>query len=110
LSTWRNRSAYAAAVYEKGAYILHMLRMTMQERGSNPDAAFIALMSDFVKTYSGRNASTEDFKAMVQKHITPTLNATGNGKVDWFFNQWVYGTAVPRYASKFDVKPGAEGK
>ena len=42
--------------------------------------------------------------------MTPNLNATGDGKVDWFFNQWVYGAAIPRYTSKFDVKPGAEGK
>lgn len=112
LATWRNQSAYAALVYKKGAYILHMLRMMMQDRANkeNPDAAFIAMMSDFVRTYSGRNARTADFKAVVEKHMTPNLNATGNGKVDWFFNQWVEGTAIPRYTSKFDVKPGADGK
>ena len=99
-------------MYDKGAYVVHMLRMTMQDRANkdNPDAAFIAMMSDFVRSYGGRNATTEDFKSVVQRHMTRNLNATGDGKVDWFFNQWVYGSAIPRYTSKFDVAPGAEGK
>jgi len=110
LATWRNPSAYYALVYGKGSYVVHMLRMLMQGRGNNPDADFIAMMADFARTYGGRNATTEDFKAMVDKHMIAALNATGNGKSDWFFNQWVYGTAIPRYTSQFDVKPGAEGK
>ena len=28
------------------------------------------------------------------------MNITGNGKMDWFFSEWVYGTAIPKY--KFD--------
>jgi Peptidase family M1 domain len=112
LATWRNPSAYQALVYNKGAYVLHMLRLMMQDRSNkeNPDAPFIALMSDFVRTYNGKNASTADFKAMVEKHMTPNLNATGNGKMDWYFNEWVYGTAIPKYTSSFDIKPGSEGK
>jgi hypothetical protein len=31
-----------------------------------------------------------------------TLNATNDGKMDWFFNQWVYGTDTPHYA--YDLK------
>lgn len=112
LATWRNPSAYQAIVYNKGAYILHMLRMMMQDHTNkqNPDAAFVALMSDFVKDFAGRNATTADFQAAVQRHMTGSLNATGDGKIDWFFNEWVYGTAIPKYSSNFDVKPGAEGK
>ncbi len=30
------------------------------------------------------------------------------GRLDWFFNEWVYGTQVPRYQFKYDVQP-AEG-
>ncbi|HEY6140516.1 MAG TPA: M1 family aminopeptidase [Thermoanaerobaculia bacterium] len=112
LATWRNRAAYQAIVYNKGAYILHMLRMMMQDPRDrqNPDAAFVALMSDFVKDFAGRNATTADFQNAVQRHMTGSLNATGDGKIDWFFNEWVYGTAIPKLTSSFDVKPGAEGK
>ena len=112
LATWRNPSAYQAIVYNKGAYILHMLRMMMQDPRDkqNPDAAFGALMSDFVKSFAGRNATTADFQAAVQRHMTGSLNANDDGKIDWFFNQWVYGTAIPKLSSNFDVQAGAEGK
>jgi len=33
-----------------------------------------------------------------------TLNATGDGKADWFFRQWVDGTAIPRVTAKIDIK------
>ncbi len=36
--------------------------------------------------------------------MVPALNATGDGKMDWFFNQWVYGTDVPRYVSSLKVE------
>jgi aminopeptidase N len=61
-------------------------------------------MQDFVKTYSGKAATTEDFKAMVEKHMTPEMDFEGNHRLDWFFNEYVYGTALPTYKidSAFD--------
>jgi Peptidase family M1 domain len=93
-------------IYPKGAYILHMLRMMMWDRKTK-DEDFKNMMRDFVKTYSGRSATTEDFKATVERHITPALNVDGNGKMDWFFNEYVYGTALPTYTFEgfFDKGP-----
>lgn len=98
-----------ALIYPKGAYILQMVRMMMWN-GQTGDQHFKETMQDFVKTYSGRAASTEDFKAILEKHMTSDMNATGNGKMDWFFNQYVYGTALPSYAfsSTFDKNAGGE--
>lgn len=31
------------------------------------------------------------------------MNADGTGKMDWFFNQWVYGTQVPAYRLEYKV-------
>ncbi|HUP61021.1 MAG TPA: M1 family aminopeptidase [Thermoanaerobaculia bacterium] len=109
LSTWQNPSAYFAITYSKGPYILHMLRMAMWDRQSG-DAAFIAMMTDFVKSYSGKNPSTRDFQKIVEKHATPSLKITKDGKLDWFFNQWVHGTAIPKYESKFAVQDIGGGK
>ncbi|MGK2856643.1 MAG: M1 family metallopeptidase [Thermoanaerobaculia bacterium] len=109
LSTWRNLDAYGAIVYSKGAYVVHMLRMQMQDP-KNGDAAFIAMMKEFAATYAGSNASTADFKRIVEKHATPGLKLTKDGKLDWFFNQWVHGTAIPKYESKFDVQSLGGGK
>lgn len=96
LNTRKTMGAYNRLVYPKGGYIVHMLRSMMHDRQTG-DGNFIAMMKDFVKTYSNRNASTEDFKSIVEKHMTPAMNVDGNNRMDWFFNEWVYGTEVPGY-------------
>jgi hypothetical protein len=90
-------------IYPKGAYILHMLRMMMYAQNKGGDLRFQEMMKDFVKTHFNQDVSTEDFKAIVEKHMTPEMNVTGNGKMDWFFNQWVYGTQVPSYKLEYNV-------
>jgi len=108
LSTSRSRSAPQAMIYEKGGYVLHMLRMLMLDgRAPNPDEKFIEMMKDYTATYGGKLATTADFQKIVEKHMVPALNATGDGKMDWFFQQWVYGTEIPRYKADLEVK--AEG-
>ena len=92
-------------IYPKGAYILHMIRMMLWDRKTGDDN-FRALMQDFVKTYSGKAATTEDFKAMVEKHMTPEMDMDGNHRMDWFFNEYVYGTALPAY--KMDYSFGKD--
>jgi hypothetical protein len=87
---------YQDLVYPKGAYILHMIRLMMWSP-KDGDARFIATMHDFVDTYKLRAATTEDFKAMVEKHMSPDMNLGGNGRMDWFFNEYVYGTDLPTY-------------
>jgi len=96
-------------IYPKGAYILHMIRMMMWNAQTG-DQNFKLTMQDFVKIYAGRSASTEDFKAMVEKHMTPDMNAAGDGKMDWFFNEYVYGMALPTYnfTSSFEKDPSGK--
>jgi hypothetical protein len=81
-------------IYPKGGYILNMIRAMMWDN-ERLDADFKNLMRDFVKSYTGRPATTQDFKRAVEQHITPPMNLTGDGKMDWFFNEYVYGTALP---------------
>ena len=94
-------------IYPKGAYILHMLRMMMFDRAKGGDERFQAMMKDFVKTHFNQDVSTEDFKRIVEKHMTPQMNLDNSGKMDWFFNQWVYGTEIPSY--KFDYQIAQDG-
>lgn len=101
--------AYSRLVYPKGSYILHMLRWMMYDRQSG-DQKFIEMMHDFVKTYYNQNASTEDFKLIVEKHMKPTMDLDGNKRMNWFFSQWVYGTEVPRYKFDYSLVPESDGK
>ena len=96
-------------IYPKGAYILHMVRMMMWDRKTG-DQNFKATMQDFVKTYAGRAATTEDFKAMVEKHMTPEMASFGGGHtMDWFFDEYVYGTALPSYSVDYTFDNDASG-
>lgn len=105
LATERSPSAYAIVVYSKGAFVLHMLRMMMQENtGKDRDARFVAMMKDFAQSHRSQNVTTDDFQAVVEKHITPELNATGDGSVDWFFDQWVHGSHLPSHESDLRVE------
>jgi len=95
-------------IYPKGAYVLHMLRMMTRDNHTG-DQHFKEMMQDFVKTYSGKAATTEDFKAMVEKHMTPDMDLDSNHKMDWFFNEYVYGTQLPSYKLESSFDLGADG-
>ena len=90
-------------IYPKGAYVLHMLRMMMYKQTQGGDAKFQDMMKDFVQTHFNQDVSTEDFKAIVEKHMTKEMDIDKNGKMDWFFDQWVYGTEVPAYKFEYNV-------
>jgi hypothetical protein len=103
--------AYQNVTYPKGAYVLQMLRSIMRStQDKEPDKAFIAMMHDFVESHRERAATTESFKAIAEKHMTKAMDIEGNGRLDWFFNEWVYGTQVPRYHFQYQTAPAEGGK
>jgi len=109
LNTFRTGRAYQKLVYPKGAYILQMLRQLMWSAKTG-DQDFLAMMQDFVKSYTNKNASTEDFREVVNRHMKPDLDLQHNGRADWFFREWVYGSEIPRYHFEYSLAPGDQGK
>lgn len=95
-------------IYPKGAYILHMIRMMMYSNQTG-DQNFKETMHDFTSSFSGRAATTEDFKATVEKHMTVDMQRIGSGKMDWFFDEYVYGTALPMYKLESSFDKNADG-
>ena len=75
--------------YDKGAAVAHMLRFVAPF-----DATYFSALQTYQQQYSFKNASTEDFKAVME-------NAYGFD-LDTFFNQWVYGEGYPIYAAKWN--------
>jgi len=100
LMSSKSPADYQILVYSKGAYVLHMLRMMMRDFQTNSDDRFFEMLADFVNTYSWKNANTEGFQKVAEKHYGKRLQ--------WFFDQWVYGTRVPKYEFHWSVEP-AEG-
>jgi aminopeptidase N len=110
LSTRANPRAVSTIVYDKGAWVLHMIRMMLADTTKeNPDAAFMAMMHEFVSTYDGRNPSTADFQKVLERHMNRPMNATGNGRMDYFFDQWVHGTDIPKLHADLRIDP-VDGK
>jgi aminopeptidase N len=73
-----------------------MLRMMMRQNGPNPDAKFLAMLQEFAEMYDGRAVSTWDFQHVAEKYA--------EFKLDWFFEQWVFGTGVPSYSADYKIE------
>ena len=102
-STARVPGASITQTYDKGALVLHMLRALLSGVSQKGDV-FRAVMRDFLKQYSGKDASTADFQRVVEEHV----------RGDWqtFFDTWVYGTVIPTYTWSWTCPrtPGADGR
>jgi hypothetical protein len=84
------------AVYAKGVWIVHMIRMMLRQDGPNPDAKFLAMLEEFVEAYRDKAASTWDFKSVAEKYASR--------KLDWFFDQWVFATGLPSYSTEHKIE------
>ncbi len=59
-------------------------------------------MQDFARTCAGQNASTEDFRKVVEKHTGEPMS--------WFFDQWVYGSDVSEYEFRYQLSDAGSGQ
>ncbi len=80
-STTDLMSLLNANSYQKGAWVLHMLR---QEVG---DSAFHKIIQAYYNKYKGSNADTRDFEAVAEKVSGKDLKP--------FFDQWLYQAGIP---------------
>jgi hypothetical protein len=104
VETDKTAGASRDLMYLKGAYVIHMLRMMMQDSKTG-DADFIAMMKDFVQTHKDRNASLASFASVVNRHAKPYMKIAETGAMEWFFYQWVLGKEVPRYTFNYTLEP-----
>lgn len=42
--------------------------------------------------------------------MRPGMDLDHNGKLDWFFREWVYGISLPHYKFDYTVTPDSDGK
>lgn len=72
--------------YEKGAWIIHMIRMRLG------DERFLAMLRDICDKYRYRPLSTEEFRECAQRFAAPK---SPDSDFRLFFENWVYGTGIP---------------
>ena len=95
LNTSDHPMEYRILAYEKGAFILHMLRMLLSDLETGDDSRFRTLMRGFVADHLDEAASTSSFERAV--------TAAFGESMAWFFDQWVYGVDVPTYRPDLEV-------
>ncbi len=91
VDTTRNyMSLLNANSYQKGGWVLHMLRRTIG------DTAFHKTIREYYRLYAGRNADTDDFRAVAE--------AVSGKKLASFFRQWLLQPGLPLLATawKYD--------
>ena len=69
-------------VYQKGAWVLHMLRVRIGTE------AFWTGIRDYYRRYRDANASTDDFRQVMEE--------VSGQELEWFFDQWLNRSVVPR--------------
>jgi hypothetical protein len=96
VSNEKTGNVYQDLIYSKGAYVMHMLQL-MYWTPDQGDGPFKHSMQEFVNEYKGKSATTEDLEASFERTMPKWVDAMRDGKLDWFFNEYVYGTELPHY-------------
>jgi hypothetical protein len=110
LSSSKSPEAYDTVVYSKGAWIFHMLReMLRQPNSRDPDARFVALLHTLVTKYAQRALSTDQLEKEVEAVMTPRMDLEGGHSMEWFFEEYVRGTGIPRYQVEFTTHRTEKG-
>lgn len=89
-----NESAWRSITYEKGAWILHMLRRRLG------DERFLKMMAETRRRYEFRSISIENFRDLAKEFMPPRSDP---GAIDVFFDNWVYATGIPTLKVKYAV-------
>jgi hypothetical protein len=100
--TWGGRllAAYGEGVwrviiYEKGSWIIHMLRRYMG------DERFERLMAELPKRYRGSVVTTEGLRHTAAEFLPPKST---DPSLENFFETWVYGTGIPALKLDYSVR------
>jgi hypothetical protein len=91
-SVW---NIFGAIVYDKGGWVLHMLRHVVG------DEDFFQSLQNYRDQFIWTHASTEDFQGVVE--------ATSGMDLDWFFQEWIYGTYRPNYRYSYQSEEDPSG-
>jgi aminopeptidase N len=83
LDTLNISSIFDRLVYDKGAWVLHMLRHLVGEE------IFWDIFLAYREAFYMSTARTEDFKEICEK--------VSGRDLDWFFQQWIYTYGLPVY-------------
>ncbi len=96
--TTRASLIFAPIVYDKGAWVLHMLRHVVG------DSAFFDILRAYYSDprFAHNWATTDGFK-----DVCETISGMD---LDYFFDEWIYGTYYPQYRYSYITEPAGGGE
>ncbi len=98
---------YDAISYGRGTWLFHMLRTMLrdaQRSGSGrtanlsdaqADAPFLRALSRARERFQERAINSREFLQVFEEELPPSLRYEGRKSLDWFYEGWVNGTALP---------------
>ena len=116
-------SGYEDISYGRGTWLLHMLRSMMRDSerkhdvhtsGGNQfevaDEPFVRALRRLRERYQGKSITTREFLQAFEDELPRSLWYEGHKSLDWFYQGWVNGTAIPHFelrGVRYSNKPGA---
>ncbi len=94
LSSSEFPDAWRVITYEKGSWIIHMLRVRLG------DDRFRAFLADLCRQYRFQTLTTDQFRKLAAQYLPPD---SPDPKLETFFDAWVYGTGIPILKLKYAV-------
>ena len=100
---------YQAISYGRGTWLLHMLRYMMldaerksdrHESSATRDPAnepFLRALRRMIERYQGRAMTAREMIQVFEEDLPRSLWYEGHKSLDWFYQGWINGTAVPRF-------------
>jgi hypothetical protein len=98
----RNLEAYRIITYEKGAWVMHMLRRRMG------DQRFFQMLTELRRRFQFKTLATHDLQDLVKEFASkpgtpadppPTLA----DRIDSFFDSWVRSTGIPSVRVRYET-------
>ena len=94
LFTSQAPDAWRVITYEKGSWIMHMLRQRIG------DERFLEMLGQFRQRYQFQAVTTAQFQRAVAEALPPK---SPDPQLEEFFDQWVYGTGIPAFTLTYKV-------
>jgi Peptidase family M1 domain len=102
-------SGYEAISYGRGTWLFHMLRFMMRDaeqtgtrsvRGDSktgqPDEPFVRALRHIRERYEGKPITTRELLQAFENELPRSLWYENHKSLDWFYEGWVNGIAIPR--------------
>ena len=91
LTSSQSPQAWRVITYEKGSWIIHMLRVRLG------DEKFAAMLREACRRYRFQTMSTEQFQHLAEEYTD------GHASLQEFFDNWVYGTGIPKLKLDYEI-------